>query len=57
MMIWIAGGILTACAALGLVAVARRANNPNGVDRDFGSISGSWLNERRARDREIDINR
>lgn len=58
MMIWIAIGVLTACAALVLlIAAARRRDSPNGVDRDFGSISGSWLNERRARDRETDINR
>lgn len=56
-MIWIVAGMLLACAALGLLVVARRRDAPNGVDRDFGSISGSWLNERRARDRETDINR
>jgi hypothetical protein len=56
-MIWIIGGVLTGCVALGLVIVARRRDSPNGIDRDFGSISGTWLNERRARDREIDINR
>jgi hypothetical protein len=55
-MIWIAGGILTVCAGLGLLAATRRRDGPN-VDRDFGSISGTWLNERRARDRESDNNR
>jgi hypothetical protein len=56
-MIWIAGGILTVCAAFGLFAAARRRDGSNSVDRDFGSISGTWLNERRARDRESDNNR
>ena len=56
-MTWIVGGILTTCAALALVIAARRRDSPNGVDRDFGSISDSWLNERRAHDRETDFNR
>jgi hypothetical protein len=56
-MIWITGGVLTACIAIGLLVAARRRDAPNSVDRDFGSISGTWLNERRARDRESDNNR
>jgi hypothetical protein len=56
-MIWIAGGLVTVCAALALVVAARSRDSTKGVDRDFGSISGSWLNERRARDRETDLNR
>ena len=56
-MIWIAAGLVGACAACVLLFAARRGNGPNAVDRDFGSISGTWLNERRARDRESDNNR
>jgi len=54
---WIVGGIVAACAAVALVIATRRRNSVNGVDRDFGSISDSWLNERRAHDRETDFNR
>ena len=50
-MIWIIAGMLIACAALGLLVVSRRRDTPTGVDRAFGSISGSWLSVRRARDR------
>ena len=48
---------LAVFVVLALLVMARHRDVANGVDRDFGSISDTWLNERRAHDREIDINR
>jgi hypothetical protein len=55
-MVWVAVGGLAVCVTLALWAAARRKGGAVGTD-DLGSISSSWLNERRAHDRESDPNR
>ena len=50
-MLWVAVGGLAVLITMALVAVARHQGG-KGADTDLGSISGSWLNERRAHERE-----
>ena len=53
-MVWIAvGGVaVLVTTAFGVITWSRR----DGVqERDLGSISGTWLNERRANDRDAEI--
>ena len=55
-MVWVTlGGVAVLIAAVIMVA-ARRKGGTSG-DRDLGIVSSSWLNERRASDRESDHNR
>ena len=55
-MVWVAVGVLAVVVALALLLMTRRRDGGVG-DRDLGSISSSWLNERRAHDRDVDPNR
>jgi hypothetical protein len=54
-MVWLGLVVLVAVIALVLFLMARRRDGAG--DRDLGTISGSWLNERRAHDRDVDPNR
>jgi hypothetical protein len=53
-MVWIALLGLAVLVVLALLVMARRRDGASG---DLGTISGSWLNERRAQDRDVDPNR
>jgi hypothetical protein len=55
-MMWIALGVLAVCVALALFVMVRRRDG-GGRERDLGIISSSWLNERRAHERDVDPNR
>ena len=57
-MVWLAVGVLAVVVMMAAVAIARRnADADSGGDGDLGSISGSWLNEHRAHERESNHNR
>jgi hypothetical protein len=55
-MVWVVVGGLAVLVTLALVVVAWRTGDTGG-DRDLGSISSSWLSERRAHERDSNPNR
>ena len=55
-MMWLAVGGVAALVVVALFAVAQRTDGVGG-DLDLGTISGGWLNERRAHDGDSDPNR
>jgi hypothetical protein len=55
-MVWVVVGGLAVLVMLALLVVARRQGDAGG-DQDHGSISGSWLNEHRARERDSNLHR
>ena len=55
-MVWVVVGGLAVLVTLALLVGARRRGGMGG-DRDLGSISSSWLSERRAHERDSNPNR
>jgi hypothetical protein len=55
-MVWVVVGGLAVLVMLVLLVGARRKGGAGG-DRDLGSISSSWLSERRAQERDSHPNR
>lgn len=56
-MVWIALAVLAVVVAVALLFLVARRRDGDGGDRDLGIISSSWLNERRAHERDVDPNR
>ncbi|MCU1384534.1 MAG: hypothetical protein JWL71_3231 [Acidobacteria bacterium] len=54
-MVWVTLGGVAVCVALTLLLIARRRDGGGGTD--LGTISGSWLNEHRAHERDVAPNR
>jgi len=55
-MVWVTLGGVAVLTIAAIMVAARRKGGVSG-DRDLGIVSSSWLNERRASDRESDHNR